>query len=310
MPLSLIDTSRHIVLIAHIDPDADSLGSACAFYSHLIRTHKKVTLFCASEHIDPNLAFIPWFEKFTHRFPEDADCMISFDCGSYARLGVDRALPLIVFDHHESNNGYGTHTIFNTDAISTTEVVYEYFVANGVKINGKIATALYAGLLDDSKCFRASECSAKTFAMAHALNELGADHALCCEWLFRRRSLSSLRVRGFLLKQMTLLADGRLALFEVPLSLSEESGASVAECTSVLDEALEMRCVQISLMIIERPNGGIKLSLRSEGLINAANMMTPLGGGGHAKRAGAVLREENQNKRVKDLITMITKELV
>lgn len=310
MPLSLIESSHHIVLIAHTNPDADSLGAACAFYSYLLRNQKKITLFCASEALNPNLAFLPWFDKLTHRFPSDADCMISFDCGSYARLGIEKELPLINIDHHASNDFYGTHNIVNTSAISTTEVVYEYFVANSIKINGKIATALYAGLLDDSRCFSASECNAKTFAMAHALNELGADHALCSEWLFGRHSLASLRIRGELLKQMKLIGEGRLALFEVPLSLLEESGASVAECKTVLDEALGMRCVQAALMVIERANGERKLSLRTNGVIDASNIMAPFGGGGHLKRAGTILREENQSELVKDLITMIKKELV
>jgi bifunctional oligoribonuclease and PAP phosphatase NrnA len=309
MPTTLIDSSHHIVLIAHTNPDADSLGAACAFYSYLLRSQKKITLFCASEQIDPNLAFLPWFEKLTDHFPKDADCMISFDCGSFERLGIDKELPLINIDHHASNNLYGTHTIINTSAISTTEVVYDYFVANSVKINGKIATALYAGLLDDSQCFSLSECSAKTFAMAHHLIELGADHAECIEWLYRRRSLASLRIQGIVLKQMTLLVDGRLALFKVPLSLLDETGATVVECKRAMDEALGMRCVQIALMIIECPKGIIKLSLRSDGVIDAAKIMLPFGGGGHVKRASSVLKQENQGELVNDLIAMIIKEL-
>lgn len=310
MPLSLIDSSHHIVLIAHTNPDADSLGAACAFYSYLLRSQKKITLFCASEQINPNLAFLPWFDKITDRFPEEADCMISFDCGSHARLGIYKELPLINIDHHISNDFYGTHNLIDTAAISTTEVVYDYFVANGIKINGKIALSLYAGLIDDSKCFSAPKCNAKTFMMAHSLIELGADHAMCVEWLYRRRSLASLRIHGFLLKEMKLLADGQLALFEVPLSVLEESGAIVSECKRVLDEALGMRSVKAALMVLEHPLGGAKLSLRSDGAVNAAGIMAAFGGGGHLHRAGVRLKQDNYNELVKDMMSMITKELV
>jgi phosphoesterase RecJ-like protein len=310
MPSTLIDSSNHIVLIAHKNPDADSLGSACAFYSYLLRRQKKITLFCVSAELNPTLAFLPWFDKVTDRFPESADCMISFDCGSYGRLGIEKKLPLINIDHHSSNDFYGTHNLINTSALSTTEVVYEYFVANGIKINGKIATALYAGLLDDSKCFSAPECSAKTFAMAQALIEAGADHAMCTDWLYRRRSLASLRIHGILLKQMKLLSDGRLSLFEVPLTLLAESGATLTECKKVLEEALGMRSVQAALMIIEHPRGGVKLSLRSEGIVNASNVMMAFGGGGHIKRAGVYLKDDSYDDVVKNIISMITKELV
>ncbi|HLD23493.1 MAG TPA: DHH family phosphoesterase [Sulfuricurvum sp.] len=310
MPLSLIESAKHIVLIAHKNPDADSLGAACAFYSYLLRSQKKITLFCVSDELNPNLAFLPWFDKITDRFPEDADCAISFDCGSYTRLGIEKELPLINFDHHISNDFFGTYNVVNSSAISTTEVVYEYFVANGIKINGKIALSLYAGLLDDSKCFSAPECSSKTFAMAQALLELGADHAMCSEWLYRRRSLASLRVRGFLLKQMKLLADARLAVFEVSLPLLEESGATVSECKSVLDEALGMRSVQVAIMVLEHPQGGVKLSLRTDGAVDAAKIMSAFGGGGHVRRAGTRLKQENYDEFVKNILVMITKEFM
>jgi phosphoesterase RecJ-like protein len=310
MPLSLIESAGHVVLIAHKNPDADSLGSACAFYSYLLRSQKKMTLFCASTEVNPNLAFLPWFEKITDRFPDNADCMVSFDCGSYERLGIRQELPLINIDHHASNDHFGTRNLVNTSAISTTEVIYDYFVANGIKINGKMATALYAGLLDDSKCFSASECSAKTFAMAHALIELGADHGVCSEWLYRRGSLASLRIRGALLKEMKLLCDGQLAFFEVPFVLLEETGAGISECKSVLDEALGMRSVKAALMVIRLPNGGTKLSLRTDGAVNAAAIMAEAGGGGHVKRAGTYLKQENYNEVIQTMMVHITKELV
>lgn len=310
MPSALIHSSSHIVLVAHKNPDADSLGAACAFYSYLLRSQKKVTLFCVSAEVNPNLAFLPWFDKVTDRFPEDADCMISFDCGSYGRLGIENELPLLNIDHHISNNFYGSHNLINTSAISATEVVYDYFVANGVKINGKMALSLYAGLIDDSKCFSAPECSAKTFAMAHSLIELGADHALCIEWLYRRRSLASLRVRGILLKEMKLLVDGKLAVFEVPLSLLEETGAGIAECKRVLDEALGMRSVQAAIMVLEHPRGGSKLSLRTDGTVDAAKIMASFGGGGHVRRAGTRLKQENYDELAENMMRMITKELV
>lgn len=310
MPFTLIDGAQHIVLIAHKNPDADSLGSACAFYSYLLRLNKKVTLFCVSKEIHPSLGFLPWNEKLTDRFPEDADCMISFDCGSYGRLGIERSLPLINIDHHQSNDFYGTVNIINTLAISTTEVVYDLFVANDIKINGKIALSLYAGLLDDSKCFSDSQCSAKTFDMARSLIQSGADHSLCVEWLFLRGSLSSLRIKGVLLKEMKLLGDGQLARFDVSRALMEENGASVLECKKVLDEALCMRSVKVALMVLEHPHGGVKISLRTDGSINASEVMEHFGGGGHVKRAGGRLKHEDNANLVEEMMRMILKELV
>lgn len=308
MALELIHSARHIVLIAHKNPDADSLGSASAFYSFLLRLQKKVTFFCASAELSPNLAFLPWFDKVTNRFPDDADCMISFDCGSYGRLGIEKELPLVNFDHHVSNDLFGSVNIIDTSAISTTESVYDFFVANGIKINGKMALSLYAGLLDDSRCFSAPGCNAKTFATAHALIEAGADHAVCVEWLYRRRSLASLRVRGLLWKQMQLFLDGRLAFFDVRLSDMQETGATVSECKKVLEEALGMRSVQVAMMQIEHPEGGIKISLRTDGTVDASKIMGCYGGGGHVHRAGTRIKQEHPESLAAEITMMIQKE--
>lgn len=307
--LSLINSARHIVLIIHKNPDADSLGAACAFYSYLLRSQKKITLFCASRTINPNLAFLPWFDKVTDRFGDDADLLISFDCGSSERLGMDAVLPLINIDHHRSNALFGTFNLVDTLAISTTEVVYDFFVANDIKINGKMALSLYAGLLDDSKCFSADACNLKTFAIAHDLIALGAEHLLCVEWMFRRRSLASVRVRGALLKEMRLRSDGCLALFDVSASHLEQSGATISECKRVLEDALELVTVRAALMVLEHPRGGAKVSLRTDGTVDASHIMSLYGGGGHASRAGTEIEMYDQ-ALIDGMIRLIEKELM
>ncbi len=109
---------------------------------------------------------------------------------------------------------------------------------------------------------------------------------------------------------MKLLSDGQLAFFEVSLPLLEETGASIAECKRVLDEALGMRSVQAALMVLHLPGGGAKVSLRTDGVLNAAKIMEDFGGGGHGKRAGTRLKQENYNELVQNMMAMITKELV
>lgn len=303
-----IETARHIVLAAHKHPDADSFGSASAFYSHLLRLHKKVTLFCASQELNPALGFLPWFEKVTTRFPPDADLIIGFDCGTLERLGIESELPTINIDHHASNALFGEVNLVDTRALSTTEVVYDLFVAEGIKINGKMALSLYAGLLDDTRCFSDGRCSARTFEMARHLLGLGADHALCVEWLYNRRSLASLRIRGRLLERMKLLCDGQLAVFEVSVSDLEATGAGIGECKQALEDALSLRTVRAALMTLEHPRGGIKVSIRTDGSVDAAAVASRFGGGGHATRAG-IRSQERCDSLAKELITMIAKEM-
>lgn len=309
MPLSLIDRASHIVLIAHLEPDADSLGSASAFYSYLLRSQKKITFYCASPQINANLLFLPWTEKLCDRFPKDADLAISFDCGSFARLGVDYHGELINFDHHISNDQYGTLNHVNTSAISTTQVVYDWFVDEDIKINGKMANALYAGLMDDSKCFRDPKCGRDIFTMTHRLLELGADHEQCVNALYHSRTLASIRLQAEMLKRMKLVLDGRLALFEVDEALLESTGASLNDCKTVLEEAMTLKIVQAALLMAVRKSGGISISLRSNGAINASEIMQRYQGGGHRDRAGTKVTGKPLEQITQEIIDCIQKEI-
>jgi len=307
---ALIDSAHHIVLVAHEHPDADSLGSACAFYSYLLRSKTKVTLFCVTPSLDQNLSFLPWFDEVTDKFPFNADLVISFDCGTYGRLGIEYKGALINFDHHISNEYYGTHNCIDTQALSTTQVLYEWFVTKSIKINGKMANALYAGLLDDTQCFSDSSCSNAVFEMAHALIQAGADHSLCVDALFRSHSLASFRLKGEMLKRMKILHDGRVALFEVDQALFTSSGAILRDCKAVVDEALSLKTVQIALLVVELKRGGVKVSLRSNGVVNAAKVLHCYGGGGHKIRAGARIVDMKQDEIIKKIMDNITEVLV
>lgn len=302
---ALIDSARHIVLIAHEHPDADSLGSACAFYSYLLRSKRKVTLFCATPSIDQNLSFLPWFGEITSKFPSDADLAISFDCGSFGRLGIDYSGELINFDHHISNELYGTHNCIDTQALSTTQIVYEWFVTKTIKINGKMANALYAGLIDDTSCFNDPRCTPSTFMMAHSLVQLGADHAQCVNALFNSLSLASLRLKSRMLGEMQILHDGRVALFEVDQALLESTGALLRDCKEVIDGALSLKTVEAALLVVELKRGGVKVSLRSNGSFNAVDILRPYDGGGHRTRAGARIKECTREQVRKNLMDLL-----
>ena len=308
--IEALEAASHIVLIAHEHPDADSLGSACAFYSHLLRSKTKVTLFCATSSIDQTLSFLPWFGEVTDKFPSDADLVISFDCGSYGRLGIEYEGKLINFDHHISNEYYGTHNCIDTNALSTTQVLYEWFVTKTIKINGKMANALYAGLLDDTRCFSDSSCTNAVFDMAHSLIRAGANHALCVDALFRSHSLASFRLKGEMLKRMKILHDGRVAVFEVDQALFASSGAHLRDCKAVVDEALSLKTVQIALLVVELKRGGVKVSLRSDGVINVAELLHGYGGGGHKVRAGTRIVDMKQDEIIKKIMETITEVLV
>ncbi len=304
-----LDDAKHILIIAHVDPDADSMGSALAMYTHLLRLHKKVTLFCKTLKMDPSLKFLPFFEKVRSSIPKDYDLAMSFDCGTYKRLGIDVNGVLVNVDHHISNEKYGTINLIDTTAISTSQVVYDFFKSNDIKLNAKMATALYAGLADDSQNFTTDKTDDRAFMMAADLIKSGADNALCTKMLFKERSLASMRMKAMMLSAAQLFCSGQVVSTLVQRSFFEQTGAYEVDCEEALHETLDLVNVQVALMLRYTKEGRIKGSLRSSHGMNMNEIASVFGGGGHLHSAGFVTEAQSLEEVEKKIITMIKEKI-
>jgi phosphoesterase RecJ-like protein len=304
-----LEAAEHIVLILHVNPDADSFGSASAFYTYMLQLHKKVTLFCATPELSQKLSAIPWFDKIKHQFPSSADLAVSFDCSSAERLGCDVASDLINIDHHASNPHFGTYNLVDANAISTTEVLYNFFKNATLKINTKMATALYAGLIDDSQQFLDQKSEARHFLMAADLVSCGADTKGVVGTLYKTNSLASLRLKGMMFQELRLRCDAKIAVLHVDLGMLKRSGAQPQDAEIALEEALTLCTVAVSLLLREEQSGGIKGSLRGDGTINLSAVATQLGGGGHRDAAGFNVADGTLYALEEKIINILCKEL-
>ncbi len=307
--LEAVNKAKHIVIIAHVNPDADSMGSALAMYAHLLREHKKITLYCKTIKINPALAFLPFFDKVKSNLPKEYDLAMSFDCGAAARLGLEVDAPLINFDHHVSNDAYGTYNCIDTTAISTSQVVYDFFKSQDIKINAKMATALYAGLVDDSQNFTTKKTDARSFMMAADLIKSGADNALCVHELFKNRSLASLRMKAKMLGEARLYCSARVVMTLVEKSFFEETGAYEVDCEEALHESLELASVEVAVMLRYTKEGKIKGSLRSSKGMDMNAVAAHFGGGGHIHSAGFVCEGDSLQEVEQALLMTLQKRL-
>lgn len=308
--LAQIEKANHIVVISHINPDADSIGSASAVYTHLLRLHKKVSWFCASKNINEKLKFLPWSEKIKNSFPTSADLAISLDCGNKNRLGVEPECDLINIDHHASNASYGEFNLVDSSCISTTQVLYNFFKSNDISINPKMATAIYAGLLDDSDGFLDDKVDGTTFATTQKLIEAGADYKLCHKFIMRYQSLAAFRLKAVMHKNMELFHDAKVAVFCVSNEDMKTTGAAGVDCESTLEEALWLPSVEVSVLIRENKDLSLKCSLRSCSSVDVDLIASEFSGGGHATRAGFNLQSDvTMNQAKENILKFIYKEL-
>ena len=304
-----IEEAKHILIIAHVNPDADSLGSAIAMYTHILRQHKKVTLFCKTQMMNPALSFLPFFEKVKLTIPKDYDLAMSFDCGAIKRLGIEVDGPLVNIDHHVSNENYGSINLLDTSAISTSQVLYDFFKNNDITINAKMATCLFAGLVDDSQNFTTAKTDARAFLMAADLIQSGADNALCVQELFKSRSLASIRMKAKMLSGARLHCSGKLVSTLVERSFFEETGAYEVDCEEGLHESLGLVSVEVACMLRYTKDGRIKGSLRSKNGVDMNQLASEFGGGGHVHSAGFVC-DGNSLQEIENRLIDVIKEKI
>ncbi len=286
--LELVRNASHIAVLAHERPDADSLGSASALYSLMLQMHKKVSFVCKSE-VEKRFDVIPWTERIKHALGAE-DLLIACDAASMERLGLQSEAKIINIDHHATNTMFGELNIVKPDAISTTQVVFALFEALDVKINAKMATALYAGLIEDSDDFRSPRTDGTTFALAKELIEYGAKHHEVIKYLRKYSTLSHLRLLGAMLLDMKLIHEATIALFVVEYTMLKRYGAQYEDAEEAIERALGLPTVELSMLVLQKRDATVKVSLRSE-KYDCAAIAIRFGGGGHKERAGFELSD-------------------
>lgn len=299
-----IEQAGHVALILQERPDADAAGSACAMYAHLLRLQKKLTFYCASERIDERLECLPWLEKRTNRWNGSADLAVAFGCENAARLGIAPSCRLANIDHHGGNEMYGDLPLVDTKAAATSIMLYEWFLAGQVKINPKMATALYAGLAEAVQGFMGCGTDASVFETAAALIRLGAEIDPVHRSLFLRHPLSALRLKGRMLTALELHGDGRIAVLKATRQMVSSSGADADDCRLAMHDALSLPTVKAVLLLLETTDG-VEGLLRSDGGVDVRAVAAQFGGEG----AGFVAAGKSMEACQAQVITLLKKEL-
>ncbi len=260
----LLAHAKHIVLIVPENPDADALGSASALYSYMLQKHKKVSFFCNSTTIKRRYKFIAWVEKIRNNLPAGGELFIACGVQSLEGNGISIKRPTINIDNDPSNTAYGELNIIDASALSITTVVYDLLQKAKAKINAKMATALYAGIVEKSDMFQKSDVNGMTFAFAKELLDYGALHAEVVKYLQKYSTLSQLRLIGKMLESMRLVESAQIALFYVDRALLQHTGAELEDTQEALERALWLPSVRMSVAIVERKAGGYTLLFRSD----------------------------------------------
>ena len=309
--VSAIAESSSVLLLAHVTPDADALGSALGLGLALESLGKQVqvTVGEAGFTTPTSLSFLPGTELI--RTPEDlnpADLVISCDVSSDARLGsakpILEAAPVsIAIDHHASFTGFGTIHLVDPKAAATAEIVLELIDRLELPITKDIAGAIYSGLTTDTGSFKYQSTTSHTLRTAARLLDTGIDSAKLSRLLFDDEPLSALVMMGDAVSRAKLLPEAAngLGLVYTSVSIEQRPGLDELAVERVIEALRKTSEAEVAAVLKQADDGHWKVSLRSKTTIDVGSLAIQLGGGGH-KFASGYSSSDNLELTISQLI--------
>jgi len=292
---SLLKRANKLLVVGHIAPDGDSLGSTMALARLLAQSGKEAYVACL-DRIPARYEFLlRYFPVITQvdGLPLAADCIIILDCGDLARTGLPAQYvaerQVINIDHHVSNRGtWGLSWV--DDAYSATGQQIMSLVDQAAwQVDSGTATCLYASLTADTGFFRHTNTTPELFRDAARLLEWGADARLVTEQALERRSLGELCLLRHALATLSLHSAERVAMIEVSYEVAERCGVQADEVEDMVDYARAVPGVEVAILLKEMAPQVTKVSLRAKGRVDVSKVAETFGGGGHRAAAGATL---------------------
>jgi phosphoesterase RecJ-like protein len=300
---ALINRYNKITIITHLNPDADTIGTALGIYGLLKNSGKQVEIVNQGRNIPIQLDFLPNYAKIKHKINYDKSLIISCDAGSIDRLGFDLiGRDILNIDHHKSNTYFGTLNVVNSKAVSASQVAYELF-RDDYSITKDIATCFYTALVSDTQYFTTHNVSQKVFDIASEIMSYGVDIAQVVHNINQRRSLASLRILSSTLKSLELDCAGRLAVLYASRDKMLEAGANLLDMVGVIDYGISLSTVEVAVILIETEEF-IRVSLRSK-KADVSALAVHFGGGGHHNASGF----ERKGATMDELQILIKKEI-
>ncbi len=292
--LAMLQGAQQVMIMAHQDPDGDALGASLGLM-HLLAGQGKSARVHSAGPLPDNYLFLPGSGQImADPFAAgDIDLAVLLDCHQAERAG-DKAAAFLasapkvaVVDHHLGQPQWDAAWV-ETRFAATCQMICLLARRAGWPLEPRAATCFFAGLQDDTGSFRYSNTSPQVLELAAELVAAGADPWAISSEAYAT-SAGRLRLLGRVLDNMQLLAGGRLALAFASQADLREFGCRAQDLDRVVEELRAVRGVEISALLREMSGGGVKVSLRSKGRLNVADLALELGGGGHKRAAGMKL---------------------
>lgn len=292
---SFIEERDDFLVISHVNPDGDATGSVLAV-AHLLRFLNKRFTVVNEGPTSARFAFLNGFEDIVDLSESPQlrtfRSVIAVDTADRERMGaIDDLLEanyrLLNIDHHPTNTLFGHINVIDSDAASTTQVLYEFidtYYADA--FNHPLAEALYTGLLTDTGGFRYSNTTQQVLQIAANLLTYDVSPSKIAEECLEKMTASHLELLKQSLQKLVFAFDNKVALLAVTQEDLKKAAATLDDADGLITYPRKIEGVEVAVLLKEKSANEVKASLRANNAIDVAKVAQHFGGGGHVKASG------------------------
>jgi phosphoesterase RecJ-like protein len=284
-------SNEDLLIVSHIRPDGDSIGSQFALALALESLNKKISLI-SHDPVPSRFEALPGSEyvRVGDRLERGFDAAFVLECGNLARPGIDGLAGqfIVNVDHHHSTEPFGAINWIDPNACAVGEMIYHLLRALDVTITPEIATNIYVAILTDTGSFQFSSTTSDTFRIAAELADCGADVSKIAMRTFYANPVDKVRKMGIILNAMELDSDGRIVTTTLTRSDMAAHGVdpNATDIEGLINYPMTIQGIEVAILLQELDDGSFRISLRSKNDVDVSSVATSFGGGGHRKAAG------------------------
>lgn len=300
---------KTVAIAGHVKPDGDCVGSCLATYNYIATWFPEIEVDLYLEPIPNIFKFLKNAEKIRHSCESDRqyDLCIVQDCGDTGRLGAavkyfDTAKRTVCIDHHISNLSFADENYIFPEVSSTSELVFDLLEEE--KITKEIAECIYVGIVHDTGVFQYSSTSSKTMGVAGILMDKGIDFSRIVDETYFAKTFGQNKILGQALLNSELYLDGQMIAAVITQEEMGRYQVMPRHLEGIVSQLRITKGVEAAVFLYENEEGSFKLSMRSNGKVNVAEIAVRHGGGGHVRAAGATMEGE-----AKEIIQAVCEEI-
>lgn len=288
-----IEAAQSILVVSHIAPDGDAIGSLLGI-AETLRARGKDVSAAIDDGVPAELRFVPGSESIASAVSTgEFDLLIAVDSSDLSRIGEAGAYGLansksaINLDHHPTNTGYGDIHLIVPEAVAAVEIVYDFLRFMACDVSTEVACALLTGLVTDTQGFRISATNSRTLAIAQDLMQRGASLSQIMANTLNSRPYHEVELWKQVLPSVKL--ERGLICATIRQCDIDRAGLKSMSDGGLVSYLVNVVQAKVSVVFKELPENQVEVGFRAKPGYDVASLALQLGGGGHTLASGCTV---------------------